>query len=335
MGSILFVLFWGAAVIWAGAGKCVTVKALASESVQGTEPSENGQSSGFTGWKTGKKGKTYYYINNVRQKGFTCVDNRFYYFEEKNGALYKGWKLVDGKFRYFYKKTGVMVTNKTVNGRVIDEKGIWTPVIVVDPGHSGVVKGGYEPVGPGARQQKAKDNSGTQGVATGVEEYQLNLDVSRLLKKELQKRGCKVILTRKNNKKSISCKERAMVANKNNADVFIRIHANGSSSPYAKGAMTISTTKYSPYVSKKMSRKNKALSEKVLNEYVKATGISKEYVWETDEMTGNNWSRVPTTLIELGYMSNPSEDRKMQKKSCQKKMVKGIANGIERFLTER
>lgn len=42
-------------------------------------------------------------------------------------------------------------------------------------------------------------------------------------------------------------------------------------------------------------------------------------IWETDNMTGNNWSQVPTTLIEMGYMSNPTEDRKMQQDSYQKK----------------
>ena len=49
-------------------------------------------------------------------------------------------------------------------------------------------------------------------------------------------------------------------------------------------------------------------------------------------MTGNNWSKVPTTIIEMGYMSNPSEDRRMQQSFYQKKMVRGIANGIENYL---
>ena len=85
------------------------------------------------------------------------------------------------------------------------------------------------------------------------------------------------------------------------------------------------------YVSRNMYRKSYALSKAVLNSYVKATGCRKEYIWETDSMSGNNWSKVPTTLIELGYMSNPSEDRMMQRPSYQQKMVKGMADGIKKF----
>ena len=50
-------------------------------------------------------------------------------------------------------------------------------------------------------------------------------------------------------------------------------------------------------------------------------------------MSGNNWSKVPTTLIEMGYMSSPTEDYRMQQPSYQKKMVWGIAAGIEKYLT--
>lgn len=56
---------------------------------------------------------------------------------------------------------------------------------------------------------KEKDTSGTQGVATGVEEYKLNLSIGLQLRTLLQKRGFKVVMTRTNSKVALSCIDRA------------------------------------------------------------------------------------------------------------------------------
>ena len=48
-------------------------------------------------------------------------------------------------------------------------------------------------------------------------------------------------------------------------------------------------------------------------------------------MAGNNWSKVPTTLIELVYMSNPAEDRLMQTAAYQQRMIREISKGIRTF----
>lgn len=206
--------------------------------------------------------------------------------------------------------------------------------IVIDPGHQTKDSSETEPVGPGSKEMKLKDTSGTTGVVTRMPEYELTRQVSFKLKDELEKRGYKVILTRTQNEGRISCIERAEVANNANADAFIRIHANGVDSESANGAMTICQTPSNPY-NGNIYNECKRLSVDVLDELVAATGAKREYVWETDSMTGNNWSRVPVTLVEMGYMSNPREDQLMATDDYQWKIVSGIANGIDRFFNEK
>ena len=203
-------------------------------------------------------------------------------------------------------------------------------VIVIDAGHQRKANTGKEPVGPGSSTMKTKVSGGTRGTTTGLAEYELNLQVSVKLQKELERRGYTVIMIRTSHDVDMSNSERAAVANAANADAFIRIHANGSDNPDVSGAMTICQTKSNPY-NGNLYAQSKALSSYVLDEFVKATGCRKQYVWETDTMSGINWCQVPVTIVEMGYMTNPTDDRNMASDVYQDKMVEGIANGIDRF----
>ncbi|MGC4018128.1 MAG: N-acetylmuramoyl-L-alanine amidase [Muricomes sp.] len=204
-------------------------------------------------------------------------------------------------------------------------------VIVLDPGHSAVVAEGTEPLGPGSPEQKAADTSGTSGISSGVPEYELTLNISVQLKKELENRGYTVLMTRESNDIPMSCIARAEVANNAGADAYVRIHANGSDDQAARGAMTICTTPGSPYVPE-LYTPSRQLSDLIIHQLCETTGCKNEGVWETDSMSGNNWSKVPVTIVEMGYMTNPEEDMLMQTPEYQEKIVQGIAAGIDAFL---
>lgn len=211
---------------------------------------------------------------------------------------------------------------------------IKTPyLIVIDPGHQLRGNNALEPLGPGSTEMKARVTGGTSGCVTRISEYELNLQVSLKLKTELESRGYQVLMTRTTNNVDISNMERAIFANEAKADVFIRIHANGSENSSIHGVMTICQTPSNPY-NASFYNASKALSVSIINGFVEATGANKQSIWETDTMTGINWAQVPSTIVEMGYMSNPNEDTLMSTDEYQNKMVAGIANGIDSYFEQ-
>lgn len=203
--------------------------------------------------------------------------------------------------------------------------------IVIDAGHQTRGNSSLEPNGPGSSTKKAKVTGGASGVATHLPEYKLNLQVAKKLRKELEARGYKVIMVRTKNNVNISNVERAQVANKAKADALIRIHANSSDSSAVSGALTIAPTSQNRYLTKKVIKSSTKLSDIVLKKFCKATGAKNRGIMKTDTMTGINWCKVPVTIVEMGFMSNPSEDRKMASASYQSKIVKGISDGVDAY----
>ena len=203
-------------------------------------------------------------------------------------------------------------------------------LIAIDAGHQVQGNSEKEPIGPGATESKAKVAGGTRGVATGIPEYELTLQVSLKLRDALEEKGYQVLMIRETNDVNISNAERATMANEAGVNAFIRIHADGSESSSAAGMMTICQTPSNPY-NGELYQQSRVLADCILNQTAAATGGVKRNVWETDTMSGINWAKVPTTILEMGFMTNPSEDQQMASDDYQMKIVEGIVKGMDAF----
>ena len=206
-------------------------------------------------------------------------------------------------------------------------------IICIDPGHQTKGDMSEEPVAPGSSEKKFKVSWGTQGVATKIPEYELTLSASKILKKDLEQMGFKVIMTRETNDVNITNSERAIFANDNNADLVIRIHADGSEDSSTTGASLHIPSQDSQYTSKIYPESNECA--KLISLQMKQDGFKVNNIYQRSDLTGFNWSKVPVVLVEMGFMSNPEEDQKMAETSYQEKMMKSVAEGAQAYFENK
>lgn len=203
-------------------------------------------------------------------------------------------------------------------------------LVAINAGHQAYANEEMEPIGPGAKEEKAKNSVGTQGVVTGVYEHEFSLVIAGKLKEELENRGYEVFMVRETDDVNLSNRERARMASESGAEVLINLHANGSDVRETNGAMAVCCTKNSPYVSA-LYEESHRLAKDVLTHFVDRTDAKDNGIWETDVMSGINWSTIPTINLEMGFMSNDEEDRCMQMELYQKMMVEGMADGLDTY----
>lgn len=207
-------------------------------------------------------------------------------------------------------------------------------IVAIDAGHQTKGNNEQEPIGPGATQTKPKVSSGTSGCVTGLTEYQLNLNVSLKLKAALTQRGYTVVMIRETNDVNLSNKERADIANRSGAEIFLRIHADSSTDSSVTGASVLYPSPSNPYVAS-LSASSKALSSAVGTRMCQAAGAKFRGTVASDTMSGINWCTIPVAIVEMGFMSNPDEDRKMASDDYQNRLVQGMADGVDEYFAGR
>ena len=206
------------------------------------------------------------------------------------------------------------------------------PVVVVDPGHDRLANLRTEPNGPGSATRKIYDGGGTHGVVTGIAEPDLTLAVSLRLRELLRRAGVKVVMTRtRTSGESSGNVARARIANRAHARLFLRVHADGSASSDARGTHTLTPALRGGWTDDVYAQSHRA-ARLVQAELVRALGFPDRGIQERSDYTGFNWADVPVILVELGFMTNPTDDRALARTAVRERAALGLCRGTLRFL---
>ncbi len=203
-------------------------------------------------------------------------------------------------------------------------------VICIDPAHQKKADSTKEPIGPGASETRVRVTTGADN--SRMSEYELTLTVSLMLKDELLKRGYEVVMTRETADVNISETERANLANEK-ADAVLHIHANGSSNKSERGVFAIIPSKENRFAGQYQTS-CKELSEFVLKGLTDSTGARSIGLVAMDSLSELNWTTIPATHVEIGYMSNDEDAVLLADSGYQQKIVTGLADGVDMFFEE-
>lgn len=182
-------------------------------------------------------------------------------------------------------------------------------IVVVDPGHG-------------------KHDSGARAPDKSVLEKDLTLAIGNLVSKELSAHGATVIQTRTTDN-FIELKERAEIANRNGAEFFVSVHIN--SNRVAETTSGTITFHHGGSVTGQL------LAECIQNEIKKIDRMPSIGVWSDTRIYSTGfavlrYSTMPAVLLELGFINNSKDRKRMLEKDYQEAVARAVAKGIRVFL---
>ncbi|HMO52538.1 MAG TPA: N-acetylmuramoyl-L-alanine amidase [Kiritimatiellia bacterium] len=194
-------------------------------------------------------------------------------------------------------------------------------IVVLDPGHGGA-------------------DTGAKG-KRGVEEKRAALDITRRVRSHLIAAGIKVYLTRDNDR-FIELEERARMARRWNADLFVSIHLNSAASTTAQGietfvlaaegfSSTAGGSRSAAAPGNQHNALNSALGFQIHRAVLQQTSAPDRGLKRARFIVLRN-AACPSVLIECGFLSHPEEEKKMMTEAYREELARGIARGILNYV---
>ena len=293
-------------------------------------------------WIFDKTYNSWFYI----KAGGTYAANEWIgsYYLKSGGYMAKNEWIYDRSYNawYYLKDDGVYVTgNHKINGKTHQfqsngkwiaelsgtpafEKGKYTKVIFLDPGHGGRDSGAFY---------------------YNIAEKDLNMQIYKKLRKELEGLGYTVLTSRESDVYVDFVTERSKMVNKTNSDMFISIHFNATSSSASNisGIQTYSYEQNPDYPTKinsqwhnhpdRISESNR-LAAAIHSSLLAETGAKNAGLLHSSFAVLRETNK-PAVLLELGYMSNFDENQRIRNDAYQNKLVKGIVKGIQQYYASK
>lgn len=199
------------------------------------------------------------------------------------------------------------------------------PVIVLDPSHQEVKNLSMERVSSKSTERSAKQLASASGVLTHQKEYRVTMMFAKELRHQLEKKGYKVVLTRTKHDVDLSNRQRATFANKQHAALVISLHADGGKN-YQRGFYVMSPTKEA--VSKKRYHTSKKQAERILRAVAKEDKIFSDGHFYRDDLALFNFTTMPVISLQLGFLTNVNDDKKLANDRYIHELAKWVSNGI-------
>lgn len=201
------------------------------------------------------------------------------------------------------------VTTKPADGKML---------VVIDAGH-----GGSDP-GALAKDENSEVLYDDDGEIL-LKEKDVNLSVALKVNKHLENAGVNVMMTRSKDE-YLELRKIADIANEAKASLFVSIHSNSVDGiPGANGTEVLyfDTDGKSEY-----GITSKELADNILDEVISATDMFDRGLKERPGLAVLKWTEMPAALVEMGFITNSGDRKKMTNFDWQEKMAKAIADGI-------
>jgi N-acetylmuramoyl-L-alanine amidase len=125
--------------------------------------------------------------------------------------------------------------------------------------------------------------------------------------------------------------DRAKFCNMRRAALMIRIHADGSTNPRIHGVSTLYPAWRRGWTSD-IYRPSLRAARVVHRNVLRTTRAADRGLVARRDLTGFNWANVPVILVEMGFMTNPIEDRALARPTVRERAALGLCRGTLRFL---